>query len=139
MFRRVLSAAAVLLAAVLAQPAGAADRHGDVHDDPIRIWKPYVIEKNCAHGFDYCTVRMDYAPHQRAMVARPGSYWYQKPFQVYSYGDFRHRRHHHLAGGHWSRHVAWCSERYRTYDPHSDTFVGKGYRHYRCDSPYDGR
>ena len=35
--------------------------------------------------------------------------------------------------------VAWCSERYRTYDPATDTFIGKGHKHYRCNSPYDGR
>ncbi len=110
---------------------------GRKDDHSIRVWKPYVIEKNCVESFDHCKVRMDYAPHQRAMVVRPGSYWYQKPFKVYRYGDFKHRHRH--AAAHSSRHVAWCSHRYRTYDPATDTFVGKGYRHYRCNSPYDGR
>lgn len=67
-----------------------------------KIWKPYVIEKTCKHRWYDCTVRMDYAPLQNSMVARPGSYWYQKPFLHYGYGDFEPRhgrctnpRHHH--------------------------------------------
>ena len=58
-----------------------------------------MIEKNCVDDFYHCKVRMDYAPFQRAMVVRPGSYWYQKPFKVYRYGDFKHdhRHHHHRA------------------------------------------
>lgn len=36
-----------------------------------------------------------------------------------------------------SGHVDWCLNRYRSYDPGSDTFMGyDGYRH-RCISPYD--
>jgi hypothetical protein len=32
--------------------------------------------------------------------------------------------------------VHWCLNRYRSYDPSSDTFLGyDGYRH-RCNSPY---
>lgn len=125
--------------AMLAPTASAADFFAfDRHDDGSRIWKPYVIEKNCTEGFDYCRARMDYAPHQRAMVVRPGSYWYQKPFQIYRYGDFKHGHKHRHAASHASRHVSWCSERYRTYDPATDTFIGKGNRHYRCNSPYDG-
>ena len=39
-----------------------------------------------------------------------------------------------LGGG--SSHVQWCLNRYRSYDPASDTFLGyDGYRH-RCNSPY---
>lgn len=153
MFRKILGAAMVLLAAALAQPAEAADRRSGNHDDPFQIWKPYVIEKDCTYGHDRCRARMDYAPHQHAMVVRPGSYWYQKPFLVHSYGDYRyhrlyHRRphhhhghhhhgYHHHHGHHHGKHVAWCSGRYRTYDPETDTFVGKGHRRYRCNSPYD--
>lgn len=36
----------------------------------------------------------------------------------------------------WRAHVNWCLDRYRSYDPNSDTFVGfDGYEH-RCVSPY---
>lgn len=39
-------------------------------------------------------------------------------------------------GGGGSAHVEWCLNRYRSYDPSSDTFLGyDGYRH-RCNSPY---
>jgi hypothetical protein len=51
--------------------------------------------KTCANRNDDCTVRMDYAPDQRAMVVRPGSYWYQKPFQIHRYGDFKPQQNSH--------------------------------------------
>lgn len=36
----------------------------------------------------------------------------------------------------YSAHVAWCMERYRSYDPASDSFLGyDGLRH-RCNSPF---
>jgi len=36
----------------------------------------------------------------------------------------------------WRAHVNWCLDRYRSYDPDTDTFVGyDGYEH-RCVSPY---
>jgi hypothetical protein len=142
MLRKILPALTGLLClAVLAPAASAADffAFGRKDDHSIRVWKPYVIEKNCVEDFYRCKVRMDYAPHQRAMVVKPGSYWYQKPFKVYRYGDFKHRHKHRHASYSSSRHVAWCSDRYRTYDPATDMFVGKGHRHYRCNSPYDGR
>ncbi|MGF7160622.1 hypothetical protein FHS85_002253 [Rhodoligotrophos appendicifer] len=37
------------------------------------------------------------------------------------------------AGG---NHVAWCQERYRTYDPSTDTYVGRGGVKRQCESPY---
>lgn len=122
-------AALCLAAAAILGTAAPASAHGD----RIEIWKPYVIEKYCAEpDFSYCKVRMDYAPFQHATLSGPGSYWYQTPYQHYHYGY--HHHHHSL-----SRHMAWCSSHYRTYNPHTDTFVGRGYKRYRCDSPYDGR
>ena len=132
LFRAFLAPLAGLLGlGLLATGASASDAYGTDRDG-IKIWKPYVIEKTCADGLYECRVRMDYAPFQRSMVARPGSYWYQKPFQVYRYGDFRTQPAHWQSG---SRHDAWCSARYRSYDPATDTFVGKGYKRYRCISP----
>ena len=142
MSRKTLSVLAGLIGLALVAPqASAADVFAFVRpdDDAIRVWKPYVVEKNCEDGFYHCSVRMDYAPHERAMVVRPGSYWYQKPFKVYRYSDFKNSHAHAHAAAQPSRHVAWCSDRYRTYDPASDTFVGKGYKRHRCDSPFDGR
>jgi hypothetical protein len=62
-----------------------------------------------------------------------GGYWYSTPWwigpsislglSVPSYG---------YGGGH----VEWCLNRYRSYDPGSDTYMGyDGYRH-RCNSPF---
>ena len=128
MFRKILAPLLGLVGlAALSTGALASDPYGTDRDG-IKIWKPYVIEKTCADGIYECTVRMDYAPFQRSMVARSGSYWYQKPFQVYRYGDFRHPHH-------GSDRQSWCSARYRTYDPATDTFVGKGYRRTRCIGP----
>jgi hypothetical protein len=33
-------------------------------------------------------------------------------------------------------HVAWCMNRYRTYDPDSDSFTGYDGLQHRCNSPY---
>ena len=141
MLRNILPVLAGLLGLLAVAPAAsAADFFAfGRHDDGSRIWKPYVIEKNCVEDFYRCKVRMDYAPFERSMVVKPGNYWYQKPFKVYRYGDFKHRhgyRHHHTHRV--SAHVAWCSGRYRSYDPASDTFVGNSHNRYRCNSPYDG-
>jgi hypothetical protein len=41
-----------------------------------------------------------------------------------------------VGSGSGSAHVQWCLDRYRSYDPSSDTFMGyDGYRH-RCNSPF---
>jgi len=139
MFRKILVPLMGLLGlAALSTGALASDAYGDNDDGYIKVWKPYVIEKNCRHGYYECKARMDYAPFQRSMVVRPGSYWYQKPFLVYRYGDFKPQ--HVSYGRHTNaRHVAWCSAHYRTYDPTTNRYMGKGYQLYKCDSPYDGR
>jgi len=138
MFRKVVTPLLGLLGlAAMASGAFASDPYGDNDDGTIKVWKPYVIEKNCVDHFYGCKVRMDYAPFQRSMVARPGSYWYQKPFLVYRYGDFQPQRvnwGHHDASGH----AAWCSAHYRTYDPTTNLYKGRGYRLYTCHSPYSG-
>lgn len=111
----IAAAAATVCLAVM--PAAA-------HDDGFRLHRPYYIETSCdMDGLD-CTARMVYVPGGNPGTARYGSYWYP-----------RATRHVRLVN---EDHVNWCLARYRTYDPRSNTFVGKGYRHYRCDSPYDG-
>lgn len=73
----------------------------------------------------------DYRPGYR----RHGNYWY--PLAAFGAGA--------LIGGalaapsrpsYGSRHVQWCSERYRTYDPASDTYVPSVGVRARCVSPY---
>ena len=70
---------------------------------------------------------------------RYGSYYYSSPWWIgpsigfaltvpsygYGYG---------YGGG--NAHVEWCLDRFRSYDPASDTYLGyDGYRH-RCNSPF---
>jgi hypothetical protein len=53
--------------------------------------------------------------------------YYYQPYYAQSY---------YYAPAYGSGHVRYCLNRYRTYDPRSDTFIGyDGYRH-RCRSPY---
>jgi len=88
------------------------------------VYRPYAIEKICDNNLRNCKVRMLYAPGQNPGLAGYGSYWFQ-----------RATRHVRVIN---ESHVAWCLSRYRTYDPYTDTFIGKGHRSYRCNSPYDG-
>jgi hypothetical protein len=52
------------------------------------------------------------------------------------FGNWPHVRYHHRDR---RLHVQWCKARYKTYNPRTDTFIGKGRKKYRCNSPYDGR
>ena len=133
MFRKILTPLLGLIGlAALSSGAVASDAYG-TDGDGVKVWKPYVIEKNCTGDWFYhCKARMDYAPFQRSMVARSGSYWYQKPFLVYRYGDFGPQPAQWHSG---TSHEAWCSARYRTYDPATDTYVGRGYKRVHCVSP----
>jgi hypothetical protein len=36
----------------------------------------------------------------------------------------------------YNRHVRWCMNNYRSYDPGSDTFVSYGGEVRRCNSPF---
>jgi hypothetical protein len=60
--------------------------------------------------------------------------YYSPYYSSYPYYYRPHRYSYVSVGG--SRHVRWCLNHYRTYDPRSNTFIGyDGYRH-RCRSPY---
>jgi hypothetical protein len=39
-------------------------------------------------------------------------------------------------GGYGSRHVEWCSDRYRSYNPRNNTWVANSGRVNQCNSPY---
>lgn len=112
---KIILAAAAL--AILSLPAVA-------HERAFRIYRPYYIEKLCDDDLLNCSARMVYAPGENPGLARHGSYWYP-----------RAARHVRVVN---EDHITWCLGRYRTYDPDTDTFIGKGHRHYRCNSPYDG-
>jgi hypothetical protein len=94
------------------------------HDRDFRPYRPYMIEKTCNDNYLNCMARMLYAPGQNPGLAGYGSYWFPRATRYVRVSS--------------DRHVAWCMSRYRTYDPQSDTFVGKGHRIFRCNSPYDG-
>ena len=46
------------------------------------------------------------------------------------------RHHYRRDRDHYSRHVEWCLDRYRSYNPRTDTYVTYGGRHKHCISPY---
>jgi BA14K-like protein len=89
--------------------------------------RPYWIEEVYDAHSDRHIAHMRYAPGYHPSVDRY-YYWYNRPYTYVS----RPRASH-------SKHVAWCRARYKTYDAKTDTFVGKGMKKYRCNSPYDGR
>ncbi len=84
-------------------------------------------------------VKHKYGHHRfwrhRYRYRRPGygyryrGYWYRRPWWTFTVpvpGP--------VYGG--NRHVRWCLNRYRSYNPRTDTFMGyDGYRH-RCRSPF---
>lgn len=58
-----------------------------------------------------------------------GGFWYATPWWNYAYADDYYDRG-------YDAHVEWCLNRYRSYNPRTDTFLGyDGRRHY-CRSPY---
>ena len=59
-------------------------------------------------------------------------YWY--PWPWWNIGDY--------GGGYdgvygAADHVEWCLNRYRSYDPRSNTYMGYDGRRHRCNSPFD--
>lgn len=59
---------------------------------------------------------------------------YYHPRQRYYGYRYPPRRYYGRGGGH--SHVRWCRNRYRSYNPRTDQFLGyDGYYHY-CNSPY---
>lgn len=59
-----------------------------------------------------------------------GGFWYGSPWWLnnYNYNYYPAPR---------SAHVRWCMNRYRTYNPQTNTFRGNDGRLHRCNSPYD--
>jgi hypothetical protein len=66
-------------------------------------------------------------------------YWYSTPWWLLTI-PFAAAAGAAIAGSNsGSAHVRWCSNRYRSYDPRTNTWVGYSGRVYQCNSPYDGR
>jgi hypothetical protein len=94
------------------------------HDAQFQRLRPYAIEKDCNQRNLDCKARMRYAPGENPGLAGSGSYWFAQALGYVRVTS--------------DRHVHWCLANYRTYDPGTDTFIGKRHRAYRCNSPYDG-
>jgi hypothetical protein len=62
---------------------------------------------------------------------------YGDGYRVYLGGDFYSDDYYggreYVYGGH----VEWCLNRYRSYNPRTNTFMGYDGYHHRCNSPYD--
>ncbi|MGE0008433.1 MAG: BA14K family protein [Parvibaculaceae bacterium] len=57
-------------------------------------------------------------------------------FSPYYYNDYPYYAPRYYAPARSSRHVRWCLNRYRSYDPRSNTFLGYDGDRHRCRSPY---
>jgi hypothetical protein len=69
-----------------------------------------------------------------------GGYWYARPYWAYPlYTPYRvaPRYRYYYYDDVMDDHVEWCMNRYRSYDPRSDTFLGYDGRRHACISPYD--
>lgn len=53
-------------------------------------------------------------------------FWYTIPFWLYSFPQYDY----------WDEHVRWCLNRFRSYNPETDMYLGYDGRHHRCRSPY---
>lgn len=68
-----------------------------------------------------------------------GGYWYDNPWWVLPYvgaGIALSNRYYDDDYGYGSRHVRWCLDRYRSYNPRSNTWVSYSGRVRQCISPY---
>jgi hypothetical protein len=84
------------------------------------------------HGYRYRYRRPGYGYYY-------GGWWYTTPFwlSVPYYAPPVYRPvPPPVYGGGVSRHVQWCLNRYRSYNPRTDTFLGYDGRYHRCRSPW---
>ncbi len=72
-------------------------------------------------------------PAEAAALAGVGGFVLGAAVSSYNSGPYYEPHHYPRAHRHsaWERHVDRCLDRYRSYDPRSDTYLGyDGYRHY---------
>ena len=86
-------------------------------------------------GWNYCGWGLGYWPNGCFGDGYYGGYL--GGYYGDSYYDRRYDRQRERVSN--KKHVRWCKARYKTYNPNTDTFIGKGKKKYRCNSPYDGR
>lgn len=95
------------------------------------------------HGYGYCNSwnnRCGYNNHYNNWYGNPG--WVLGGIGLgfglgygagyYNNGYYGDRYY----GGYGNRHVAWCLNRYRSYNPRTNTWVSYSGRVYQCRSPY---
>lgn len=66
-----------------------------------------------------------------------GGLWYSDPWWRYDYPYYGYRYYPRYRVNDDAAHVEWCLNRYRSYNPRTDTFLGYDGRRHRCNSPYD--
>ena len=102
--------------------------HHHHHYRPRYYYRPYWGWNDCIWGYGY-------SPY-----GCYGSGFYYGGYLGGYYGDWYgngyYPRRQHVSS---KKHVRWCRNRYKTYNAKTDTFIGKGRKAYRCNSPYDGR
>lgn len=99
---------------------------------------PALAAQSVQHRRDRHWDRNRDGPRYRSQ--RPGyrhfheGYWYRAPWWTFSFG---------LPGvglglgvGDTNSHVEWCQNRYRSYNPSTDRFLGYDGDYHRCNSPY---
>ena len=131
----------VAFAAPLAQPnnrvAGVAN--GDVKIEPAATYwrkkKPYYSRYNKRWHGDRYRYRYGHYRHYHDGYYYASPWWLlTAPLVAGAYAAPRIYYDNDNYGG--GGHVEWCTDRYRSYDPRSNTFMGyDGYRH-QCNSPY---
>lgn len=74
---------------------------------------------------------------------RHGGYYYQNQWWLFpmvgagiALGAAAANDGYYGGGGYGNRHVAWCLDRYRSYNPRTNTWVSYSGRVYQCISPY---
>ncbi|MFN4142765.1 BA14K family protein [Aestuariivirga sp.] len=66
-----------------------------------------------------------------------GGFWYSDPWWRYDYPYYGYYPSYRYRAYDNEAHVEWCLNRYRSYNPRTDTFLGYDGRRHRCNSPYD--
>jgi hypothetical protein len=137
----------VAFAAPLAQPnqsRTAEVAKGDVNIEPVaQYWrkkKPgYARYDQRRHGDRYSYRHGGYRHYHNG-------YYYSSPWWVAgpliggallgAYAAPRIYDNENYDNGYGNGHVEWCLNRYQSYNPNSDTFLGYDGRYHRCNSPY---
>lgn len=133
-----LSGAPPATAATLPSPAISSPGDTAVIEKVQRKGKRYVRRGDRVRRYDRRRHGPRYSYRRPGFQYHYGGYYYSSPWWIgpsIGFGITVPGVTLGLGGG-GSAHVDWCLNRYRSYDPASDTFLGyDGYRH-RCNSPY---